>query len=191
MKKFLLIGMVLGGLLLVLSGCMFNKAKGLIVYGSNDQVAQALESNKKDVDSSQVYAVKQDGAADTLTIFLQESDAKKMQKEDVFSKIINSDETEKLKELPATNGKMLLFAKEDAAEITLDGKKQPVTYGGNVTFGDSRAYAQKIVVVPDNMWASVKAQAESIAVVTMKKDAADYITKFKDVDRVQLVDFNS
>ncbi len=33
MKKTLLIGMVLGGLLLALSGCIFDKAKGLIVYG--------------------------------------------------------------------------------------------------------------------------------------------------------------
>lgn len=191
MKKFILIGMVLGGLLLVLSGCIFDKAEGLIVYGSQDQVTKAIASNKKNIDSSTVYEAKQDGEGDNLTVFLKESDAKKMQKQQAFTKIVDSKKTEKLKELPATNGKLLLLAQGDATKISIGGKEQPVTYGGNITFGDSRAYATKIVIVPDALWDNVNAKSESIAMALMKKDAAEYLTDFKDIDRVQLADLKS
>ncbi|WP_430535393.1 lipoprotein BA_5634 family protein [Listeria rocourtiae] len=191
MKKFLLIGMVLGGLLLVLSGCIFDKAKGLILYGSKDQVTNTIASNKKDIDSSTIFAAKQDGEDDNLTIFLKETDAKSMQKQQAFTKVVNSDKTEVLKELPATKGKMILLAKDNATEISIGAKKQALTYGGNITLGDARTYAKNIVIVPDNLWESVDAKPESVATVMTKKDAADYLTNFQDVDKAQLADLKS
>ncbi|EUJ42316.1 lipoprotein BA_5634 family protein [Listeria rocourtiae] len=180
--------MILGGLLLTLSGCIFDKAKGLILYGSQDQVTSAIASNKKDIASSTIFAAKQDGDGDNLTIFLKETDAKSMQKQQAFTKVVNSDKTEVLKELPATNGNMVLLAKDNATEISIRAKKQALTYGGNITFGDARTYAKNIVIVPDNLWESVDAKSESIATVMTKKDAADYLTDFQDVDKAQLAD---
>lgn len=191
MKKTLLIGMVLGGLLLALSGCIFDKAKGLIVYGGQSQVANAIASNKENVNSSTIYEAKQDGDGDNLTVFLKESDAKKMQKQQAFTKVVNSDKTEALKELPATNGKLLLLAQIDATKIQIGEKEQTVTYGGNITLGDARTYAKKIVIVPDALWNTVNAKSESVATVIMKKDASDYLADFKDIDRAQLADLKS
>ncbi|MBC6309832.1 hypothetical protein HCJ66_09795 [Listeria sp. FSL L7-1582] len=186
MKKLLLISAILGGLLVVLSGCIFDKAEGIVLFGNQEKVQQAIDSNKKNVDSFQIYETKQDKQDDTLTVFLKRSDAKKMQKQQAFTKIISSDKTEALKELPATNGKMLLLAKDTASETSVGGKKVPVIYGGNITFGDTRAYADSIVLVPDDLWDSIHANRESVATVIMKKDAAEYLPDFKDVDRAQL-----
>ncbi|MGF9966366.1 lipoprotein BA_5634 family protein [Bacillus rhizoplanae] len=68
-----------------------------------------------------------------------------------------------------------LFAKEELANVTIDGNK--LKYEGNIIIGDGRSYADMFAVVDDATYTKIKGEEKSVGVLRFDKDPAKDLPK--------------
>ncbi|HFJ9287229.1 TPA: lipoprotein BA_5634 family protein, partial [Bacillus toyonensis] len=150
MKKLVGIGLAAAISFGALSGCSLlgEKANGFVLYGSEEQVTQIADKNKKEVKEKDFYKMKLTTLEDKKVLVMDKKTGEELVKKELLSKVDAKDDTKPLDKLPAvTTEQGVLFSKNKIENATIDGAK--LKYEGNTIIGSGRAYADMFAIVDD------------------------------------------
>ena len=196
MKKTVLVfaSAILAGSLL--SGCgWFSKANGLILYGAEPQIEEALKQEEMGGDGQEkikmigddqhkIKIAEDDGER---VMVLNEETAQAIADMELLRKVTEGIKTEVVPVISKLlKGQAVLYAKREQEELNLDGKALKANYGGNWIIGDGRAFVDKFLIVDDSDWQEVTGEEKIMAIMEYDKDPSIKLTDF-DVDGSQLV----
>ncbi|MCY9532345.1 lipoprotein BA_5634 family protein [Paenibacillus alvei] len=192
MKKKLGIVATMILVLVMATGCsLFGpKANGLIMYGTDAQIKDALESTKNDVSKTDDFALKYDAKqADDRVIAISKSTAQGLFNNGLLQQVKDQDTTEVIAKLPEVTGdNAVIFAKTDTTVTELKGVKLAGQYGGDIVIGESRGFAQTIVLLDDGAWEKLNADKLGLTVAHFKKDPKNALVDLsKKLEKAQMV----
>ncbi|MEK5040876.1 lipoprotein BA_5634 family protein [Sporosarcina sp. FSL K6-3457] len=200
MKKTVLGILTMLMAVIVLAGCgMFAKANGIILYGEEEEVLNAVETikekekgEKKEREKEELVEEEQHNIK-VLTddnrqiMILTEQTAQSLIKKKLISEITNQEkgETKAISSLSkVAKGEALLFTKEESYELEIENMN--IKYEGNLIIGDGRAYVDMFLIVNDEEWASLEGTEKVMAILKFDKDpSADGFSY--EVEKAQLV----
>ncbi|MBE7147019.1 hypothetical protein FUT12_05260 [Bacillus mycoides] len=188
MKKLVGIGLAAAISFGALSGCSLlgEKANGFVLYGTEDQVAQIADKNKKEVKEKDVYKMKLTTLEDKKVLVMDKKTGEELVKKELLNKVDKKDDTKAIDKLPAVTAEQgVLFAKEKVENATLDGAK--LKYEGNTIIGSGRAYADMFAIVDDTTYGNVKGEEKSVGVLKFDKDPSKEFPGKNGVEGAQLV----
>ncbi|EJQ50224.1 hypothetical protein IEE_00622 [Bacillus cereus BAG5X1-1] len=188
MKKLVGIGLAAAISFGALSGCSLlgEKANGFVLYGTEEQVAQIADKNKKEVKEKDVYKMKLTTLEDKKVLVMDKKTGEELVKKELLQKVDEKDETKPLDKLPAvTADQGVLFAKDKVENATIDGAK--LKYEGNTIIGSGRAYADMFAIVDDATYGNVKGEEKSVGVLKFDKDPSKEFPGKNGVEAAQLV----
>lgn len=185
---------------IVLTGCnMFTKANGVILYGEDEEIQNAVENikekekgDKKEREKEKLveeeqHKIKILSNDDRQIMILTEKTAQSLIKKKLISEITNQEKgnTKAISSLSkVAKGEALLFTKEKSYELEIENIN--ITYEGNLIIGEGRAYADMFLIVNDEDWASLKGIEKMMAILKFDKDpSADGFSY--EVEQAQLV----
>ncbi|AJH60962.1 hypothetical protein bcere0016_46580 [Bacillus cereus 95/8201] len=188
MKKLVGIGLAAAISFGVLSGCSLlgEKANGFVLYGTEEQVTQIADKNKKEVKEKDFYKMKMTTLDGKKVLVMDKKTGEELVKKELLSKVDAKDDTKPLDKLPAvTTEQGVLFAKEKVENATLDGAK--LKYEGNTIIGSGRTYTDMYAIVDDATYSNVKGDEKSVGVLKFDKDPSKEFPGKNDVESSQLV----
>ncbi|HDR3888635.1 TPA: hypothetical protein QCO65_003053 [Bacillus cereus] len=191
MKKLVGIGLAAAISFGALSGCSLlgEKANGFVLYGTEEQVAQIADKNKKEVKEKDMYKMKLTTLEDKKVLVMDKKTGEELVKKELLKKVekVGKDEnTKPLDKLPAvTADQGVLFAKDKVENATIDGAK--LNYEGNTIIGSGRAYADMFAIVDDATYGNVKGEEKSVGVLKFDKDPSKEFPGKNGVEAAQLV----
>ncbi|AKO92129.1 hypothetical protein BEH_08465 [Priestia filamentosa] len=176
----------------LMSGCSatkdaFQKANGVILYGNQQQISDALNQDKKDIKEKDEYTIKvaEDGKQDMM--ILDKTTAKALVEKKLLKEVTKDNDTEAITSLPkVTKDINALFAKQEVKEMNLAGQNSKIIYGGNKIIGDGRSYVYEFLIVDDSQFTAIKGTEKKMAVIKYDKNPDKKLSEFN-VDEVQLV----
>lgn len=176
----------------LMTGCSaakdaFQKANGVIVYGNQQQISDALNQDKKDIKEKDEYTIKvaEDGKQDMMIV--DKTTAKALVEKKLLKEVTKDNDTEAITSLPkVTKDTSALFAKQEVKEMNLAGQNSKIIYEGNKIIGDGRSYVDEFLIVDDSQFAVIKGTEKKMAVIKYDKNPDKKLSEF-DVDEVQLV----
>lgn len=198
MKKTVLVcaSAVLAGTLL--SGCgWFSKANGIILYGDEAQVEEAvkLEENglagdndkKMNMTDEKQYPFKLVEDDGKRVMVLNEKTAQALAEMELLREVTKGSKTEPISRVPdLSKGEAVLYAKREQEKLNLGGSDLQADFGGNWIIGDGRAFVDKFLIVDDSDWKEMAGEEKTMAVMEYDKDPSVRLSEF-DVDGSQLV----
>lgn len=172
----------------LMTGCsLFPKANGIILYGDEVKVAEALEQEKDEFISESQYPVKIVAEAGEWMMVLSEETAQAIADKELLRQVTTGDKTEAISSVAKlSEGEAVVYAKTKQEQLNLDGQKLKASYGGNSIIGDGRAYVEKFLIVDDADWPKIEGEEKLMAILEYKKDPSIKLMDF-DVDDTQLV----
>ncbi|MDZ5605696.1 lipoprotein BA_5634 family protein [Bacillus pseudomycoides] len=188
MKKLVGIGLAAAISLGALSGCSLlgEKANGLVLYGTEQQVQQIADKNKNDVKEKDVYKMKLATLEDKKVLVMDKKTGEELVKKELLKKVEKDDNTKALDKLPTVTAEQgVLFAKEKVENATIDGAK--LNYEGNTIIGDGRRYVDMFAIVDDAAYGNVKGEEKSVGVLKFDKDPSKELPGKNGVEASQLV----
>ncbi|MDM5195849.1 lipoprotein BA_5634 family protein [Bacillus hominis] len=188
MKKLVGIGLAAAISFGALSGCSLlgEKANGFVLYGTEEQVTQIADKNKKEVKEKDMYKMKLTTLEDKKVLVMDKKTGEELVKKELLSKVDEKDNTKPLDKLPAvTTDQGVLFAKDKVENATLDGAK--LKYEGNTIIGSGRAYADMFAIVDDTTYGNVKGEEKFVGVLKFDKDPSKEFPGKNGVEGAQLV----
>ncbi|WP_002145214.1 lipoprotein BA_5634 family protein [Bacillus cereus] len=188
MKKLVGIGLAAAISFGALSGCSLlgEKANGFVLYGTEEQVTQIADKNKKEVKEKDMYKMKLTTLEDKKVLVMDKKTGEELVKKELLQKVDEKDDTKPLDKLPAvTTEQGVLFAKNKVENATIDGAK--LKYEGNTIIGSGRAYADMFAIVDDATYGNVKGEEKSVGVLKFDKDPSKEFPGKNGVEAAQLV----
>ncbi|MCW9131960.1 lipoprotein BA_5634 family protein [Bacillus paramycoides] len=188
MKKLVGIGLAAAISFGALSGCSLlgEKANGFVLYGTEEQVQQIADKNKKEVKEKDIYKMKLTTLEDKKVLVMDKKTGEELVKKELLKKVDKNDDTKAIDKLPAVTAEQgVLFAKEKVENATLDGAK--LKYEGNTIIGSGRAYADMFAIVDDATYGNVKGEEKSVGVLKFDKDPSKEFPGRNGVEGAQLV----
>ncbi|EEL68474.1 hypothetical protein bcere0026_45670 [Bacillus mycoides] len=188
MKKLVGIGLAAAISFGALSGCSLlgEKANGFVLYGTEEQVQQIADKNKKEVKEKDVYKMKLTTLEDKKVLVMDKKTGEELVKKELLQKVDEKDDTKSLDKLPAVTAEQgVLFAKNKIENATIDGAK--LKYEGNTIIGSGRAYADMFAIVDDATYGNVKGEEKSVGVLKFDKDPSKEFPGKNGVEGAQLV----
>ncbi|MGE6363953.1 lipoprotein BA_5634 family protein [Bacillus paramycoides] len=188
MKKLVGIGLAAAISFGALSGCSLlgEKANGFVLYGTEEQVQQIADKNKKEVKEKDMYKMKLTTLEDKKVLVMDKKTGEELVKKELLRKVDKNDDTKAIDKLPAVTAEQgVLFAKDKVENATLDGAK--LNYEGNTIIGSGRAYADMFAIVDDATYGNVKGEEKSIGVLKFDKDPSKKFPGKNGVEAAQLV----
>ncbi|RWS41156.1 hypothetical protein EKA14_21695 [Bacillus mycoides] len=188
MKKLVGIGLAAAISFGALSGCSLlgEKANGFVLYGTEEQVTQIADKNKKEVKEKDMYKMKLTTLEDKKVLVMDKKTGEEFVKKELLKKVDKNDDTTAIDKLPAvTADQGVLFAKDKVENATLDGAK--LKYEGNTIIGSGRAYADMFAIVDDTTYGNVKGEEKSVGVLKFDKDPSKEFPGKVGVESAQLV----
>lgn len=188
MKKLVGIGLAAAISLGALSGCSLlgEKANGLVLYGTEEQVQQITDKNKNEVKEKDVYKMKLTTLENKKVLVMDKKTGEELVKKELLQKVEKGDNTKAIDKLPAVTAEEgVLFAKEKVENATLDGAK--LKYEGNTIIGDGRSYADMFAIVDDATYGNVKGDEKSVGVLKFDKDPSKELPGKNGIEASQLV----
>ncbi|MGR3775656.1 lipoprotein BA_5634 family protein [Bacillus paramycoides] len=188
MKKLVGIGLAAAISFGALSGCSLlgEKANGFVLYGTEEQVQQIADKNKKEVKEKDMYKMKLTTLEDKKVLVMDKKTGEELVKKELLRKVDKNDDTKAIDKLPAVTAEQgVLFAKEKVENATLDGAK--LNYEGNTIIGSGRAYADMFAIVDDATYGHVKGEEKSVGVLKFDKDPSKEFPGKNGVEGAQLV----
>ncbi|WP_429842002.1 lipoprotein BA_5634 family protein [Brevibacillus sp. FIR094] len=166
------------------TGCS-QDANGVILYGTEQQIDQALTEQSKDVLSTDNYHVKMVTVGEQNAMVMNKTMAQSLLEKELLRKVDEGNNTTPIDALPQiTSDAGVYFAKTETANLNIGPNK--LTYQGNVIIGDGRSYADLFVIVDDAAWDQVEGTAKKVSVWGYDKDPKNEIGTF-DVETEQLI----
>ncbi|EJQ46126.1 Uncharacterized protein BWINRASL_04655 [Bacillus mycoides] len=188
MKKLVGIGLAVAISFGALSGCSLlgEKANGLVLYGTEDQVQQIADKNKKDVKEKDVYKMKVATLEDKKVLVMDKKTGEELIKKELLKKVEKNDETKAIDKLPTVTPEQgVLFAKDKVENATLDGTN--LKYEGNTIIGDGRRYVDMYAIVDDATYKKITGEEKSVGILKFDKDPSKELPGKNGVEASQLV----
>lgn len=187
MKKITLWILALCAAALVLSGCsLMDKANGIILYGDEEKVLSSLKEEHKGQVAKESLSVKLVDKDGKRLMVMDETSAQYLLEKELLRKVKDGRETEAVSSiLELAEDEALLFAKKADSDTNFYSLPDQINYEGNIIIGDGRAYADMFLVVTDEDFTELDAEAKTMGIIQYNKDP-DGIGSF-DVEREQLV----
>ncbi|MGG0360542.1 lipoprotein BA_5634 family protein [Bacillus tropicus] len=189
MKKLIGIGLAATISFGALSGCSLlgEKSNGVIAYGTEQQVQQLADQKKNDMKEKNIYKMKLTTVEDKKILVMDKKTGEELVKKELLKKVDKNDDTKAIDKLPAiTEEQGIIFTKEEAKDITIDGIQ--LKYEGNTIIGDGRSYADMFVIVDAGAYNQIKGEEKSVGVLRLDKDPKNEMKDIKTkVEQVQLV----
>ncbi|MFS0553203.1 lipoprotein BA_5634 family protein [Brevibacillus sp. 179-C9.3 HS] len=166
------------------TGCS-QDANGIILYGTEQQINNALAKQSKDVTVTDTYSVKIVPAGEQNAMVMNKSMAQSLLEKELLRKVDEKNNTTPLSALPLiANSEGVYFAKNETTNLTIGSNK--LSFQGNVIIGDGRSYADIFVIVDDSAWEQVEGDAKKVSVWGYKNDPKNEIGNY-DVETEQLI----
>lgn len=188
MKKLVGIGLAAAISLGALSGCSLleEKANGLVLYGTEEQVQQITDKNKNEVKEKNMYKMKLTTLENKKVLVMDKKTGEELVKKELLQKVEKGNNTKAIDKLPAVTAEEgVLFAKEKVENATLDGAK--LKYEGNTIIGGGRSYADMFAIVDDATYGNVKGDEKSVGVLKFDKDPSKDLPGKNGIEESQLV----
>ncbi|WP_242144252.1 MULTISPECIES: lipoprotein BA_5634 family protein [unclassified Bacillus cereus group] len=188
MKKLIGIGLAAAISFGALSGCSLlgEKANGFVLYGTEQQVQQIADKNKKDVTEKDVYKMKLVTLEGKKVLVMDKKTGEALVKKELLKKVEKDDETKALDTLPTVTAEQgVLFAKEKIENTSIDHIK--LKYEGNTIIGDGRSYADMFAIVENAAYDNIKGEEKTVGVLKFDKDPSKEFPGRNGVDAAQLV----
>lgn len=177
--------------IIISTGCSLlgKRANGLILYGTDKQLNTAILKIKSDIFAQNKYMFKIDEQQDGSTIIINKTTAEALLRFNLLQVIVNKKLTNPIEKIPnIPSDGALIFAKIQKTETTVNGKVIKGIYGGNVVFGETRAYGKTIIVLDDAAWNKLDAFKLNMIIVQLNKDPTHLLKEiFSDVSCAQMV----
>lgn len=172
----------------LMTGCsLFQKANGIILYGDEVKVAEALEQEKEEFIGESQYPIKIVAEAGEWMMVLSEETAQAIADKELLREVTSGDKTKAISSVAKlSEGEAVVYAKNEQEQLNLDGQNLKASYGGNSIIGDGRAYVEKFLIVDDADWPKIEGEEKFMAIMEYKKDPSIKLMDF-DVDDTQLV----
>jgi hypothetical protein len=166
---------------------IFPQAGGIIAYGEKQQIDAVLKEHAKQIGASDVFAIKTAEADGQKIMYLSQTTIDALIQKKLLTKVNADGNSETVISLPTVSeGKGLLFAKQEADKVYGGESTLPVKYEGNLIVGDGRAYVDVFVVLEDSHWQALQEKEKTMAVMKIKKNAERLMGTFE-VETQQLV----
>ncbi|QTD42776.1 lipoprotein BA_5634 family protein [Sporosarcina sp. Te-1] len=183
------LGMITTALaVLALSGCsMFAQANGVILYGEEEEITNAVEKEKDKATEEEQHEIKIFTEDNRQIMILTEDTAQSLIKKKLIKEITNQEKatTKAISSLPKVlKGEALLFTKEKSHELELENVN--ISYEGNLIIGDGRTYADKFLIVNRADWDSFDGTKKTMAILQYDKDPSANGLRYE-VEKTQLV----
>ena len=190
MKKIILGILTTLMAVMVLTGCnLFATANGVILYGEEKEVLNAVEKEKDELVDEEQHKIKMLTNDKLQIMILTEETAQSLVEKSLITEITNQEkaETKVISSLPkVAKGKGLLFTKEESHELEIEDNNINIKYEGNLVIGEGRVYADQFLIVNDEDWVSLKGTEKTLAILKYDNDpSADGLSY--DVEKAQLV----
>lgn len=181
--------------IVILSGCSAiesilysEKANGVIIYGTEQQMNETEKQFKESIIAANRYPLKMISLKDQVYMVMNKQTAGALTMKGLLRKVISTSRTEPIESLPAlTKDKGILFGREKMEQINVGRTEVKVSYEGNIIIGNTRRYANRFVIVDDSVWTVLKGNAKTMDILRFKKDPKNRIGEFKNVEESQLV----
>lgn len=174
------------------TGCtFFDKANGVILYGSERAVDNTLSSYSKDATFSKKLPFKEQQTEKGKVMILSADSAKALLDAAVLQQVKDQDKVAKLENASVVKEQAgVLYAKSEVRDFHLDGVA--LHYDGNCIIGDSRILVDMFAIVNNKDYEKMNGEEKIIGLLNAGKDLS---SKMKDlanqVEAVQLVKFES
>jgi len=190
MKKIILGILTTLVAVIVLTGCnLFAKANGVILYGEEEEILNAVEKEKDELVEEEQHKIKILTNDNRQIMILTVETAQSLVEKKLIKEITNQEKatTKAISSLPkVAKGEGLLFTKEESRELELEDMNINIKYEGNMVIGEGRVYADIFLIVNDEDWASLKGTEKTLAILKYDKDPSTDGLSY-DVEKAQLV----
>ena len=190
MKKTILVIFTTLMAVTALTGCnMFAKANGVILYGEEEEILNAVEKEKDKLVEEELHKIKILTNDDQKIMILTVETAQSLVEKKLISEITNQEKakTKAISSLSkVAKGEALLFTKEKSHELEIEDVNINIKYEGNLVIGEGRVYADLFLIVNDDDWDSLKGTEKTLAILEYDKDPSAKGLSY-DVEKAQLV----
>lgn len=190
MKKTVLAILTMLMVAIALSGCnMFAKANGVILYGEEEDILNAVEKEKEKLVKEEQHKIKILTNESLQIMILTDKTAQSLVDKKLITEITNQEKakTKAITSLPkVAKGEGLLFTKEASPELTTEEINLNIKNEGNLIIGEGRTYADLFLIVNEEDWATQGGTEKTLAVLQYDKDPSTGGLQY-DVEKTQLV----
>lgn len=190
MKDWKTIVAVLMIFTMVGTGCsFFDKANGVILYGTDRAVDHTMSSFSKDAKLSRKLPFKEQHIDKGSIMILSTDSAEALLDAGVLKQVKEEDKVVTLEKASVVREKEgVLYAKSEVQDLHLDGVK--LHYDGNCMIGVGRALVDMFAIVSNEDYEKMNGEEKTIGLLNVGKDLSAKLQDMSNqVEAVQLVTF--
>ncbi|MDD2980021.1 MAG: lipoprotein BA_5634 family protein [Hespellia sp.] len=163
------------------------EAKGLILYGTEEQLSK--DSKLEKADTVYTYQTKVKLIEDNLMI-IREKDMQEFCKQQIVNKIDAQNQCEPVSEIESAEKTPVYYAKDPKTGIKVGEKELEVTAGKDYIIGSGRMFDEGYLVVSDTLYEELQGEETGMLVLGLNK-AADKEIGQCEFEQVQLIDIQT
>ncbi|WP_195575218.1 lipoprotein BA_5634 family protein [Paenibacillus sp. 1001270B_150601_E10] len=190
MKDWKTIVAVLMIFTMVGTGCtFFEKANGVILYGTDRAVDNTMSSYSKDAKLNKKIPFKEQHTEKGSIMILSTDSAKELLEAGVLKQVKDKEKVVALVKASVVREKEgVLYAKSEVQDLRLDSVT--LHYDGNCIIGDGRALVDMFAIVSNEDYAKMNGEGKTIGLLNVGKDLSAKLQDLSNqVEAVQLVTF--
>ncbi|SHK68334.1 lipoprotein BA_5634 family protein [Hespellia stercorisuis] len=173
-----------GAFVVVSNGLFHKEAKGLILYGTEQQLSADRELEAEDTEYSYQTEVK---IVDENLMIIREKDMKELCGKQIVNQVNEKEQCEPVSEIESAKETPVYYAKNSKTDINIEGKELKVTAGDDLIIGTGRVFDEGYLVVSDNCYEKLDGAETGMLVLGLNK-AADKEIERCQFENVQLID---
>ncbi|MDD2981485.1 MAG: lipoprotein BA_5634 family protein [Hespellia sp.] len=180
------IGLATAGIFVVASKGLLShhEAKGLILYGTDEQLQADLETEEASTTYSYETKVK---IVDEQLLVIREKDMKEFCEKQIVNQVDANDQCTPVANIESAEDKPVYYAKDAKENVTIDGKTLEVTAAEDYIIGNGRIFQNGYLVVSDSQYDEIQAEETGMLVLNLNKAADKEIGQCQ-FNQVQLID---
>ncbi|MDD3340120.1 MAG: lipoprotein BA_5634 family protein [Lachnospiraceae bacterium] len=181
------IALAAAGVFVVASSGLFHKeAKGLILYGNQEQLKGDKDMEAANTEYSYETKVK---LVDEELMIIREKDMQEFYAHKMLNQIDDQNQCKLVSKLESGTETPVYYGKEAKTSLNIGGKEQKVTAAGDVIIGSGRMFEDGYLVVSDSLYEELQGTETGMLVLKLNKAADKEISRCQ-FDQVQLIEIS-
>lgn len=180
------IGCAVAGLFVAVSRGLLarDEAKGLVLYGTEEQLRADQELEAKDTTYSYQTKVK---IVDEDMMVIREKDMNEFCDRQIVNLVDEKEQCKPVSEIASAQDTPVYYAKDAKSSVTIGEKELKVTEGKDYIIGSGRVFDKGYLVVSDALYEELEGNETGMLVLKLNKAADKEITACQ-YEQVQLID---
>lgn len=154
-------------------------ANGMVIYGTEEQVADTIKQESNKIKSSDIYKQKIIKNEDKKTIVLNIQTFNEFIEHQLIYKILTDNSLNIKTEQISDKDIPILYGETEKDHFEINGQITSINYGGNVQIGEEVLYFNELLVVDDGQWQSIEETTRAIGVI-----------KFQETKKIKMNEIN-